>query len=116
MSSIENAGGAASRGPSKAAAEKAFQFKLDMDSTRERFSSRQQEIKTEMADLLEKERVGRAMLERITDAKTKEKLAEVGRQQEAEWRKQLVALREELADIERSMAAKNIKPEGQSLN
>ncbi len=114
--STENIGGAAGRGPSKAPAEKAFQFKLDMESTKERLLTRRSEIKAEMAALLERERIGRALLGKISDSETKEKLTKIAEQQEKEWGRQSMALREELTSIEKSMAAKGIKPEEEAPN
>ena len=104
---IENIEGAANRGPSKAAMDRAFEIKSEKNDLVERYIK----VKDEMSAVVERQNQGRILMDKITNPLLKEKMREESFKIEGELGQQLVNLREEMRDLERSMEAKGIKPE-----
>jgi len=107
--SIENTGGTESRGPSRAAVERAFQFKLDKESVENRLLTRYAEVKEEMSAIVERLNLANALIEKITNPASKEKMKKEAGKMDMELRNQLVSLREEKQELETAMDAKSIE-------
>ena len=100
---MENLGGAARRGPSAAALERAFEIKSEKKELLEQYAK----VREEMAEVVGKQDKGKALREKLGGGSQLNQGE--GGEIEADLGRQLVALAEKKRELETRMEAKGIK-------